>query len=256
LDPDSVLARELDYHERLYSGPAQEHFSKPAVRALRLHMARRILRLTAAGGQSRVLSLGCGIGDTEIVAAPHVGELVGIDLSPAAIRQAQADARLRGLANTKFREGTIESADLEAGSFDAVFAVFFLHHLPGQLRAALPRQVANLLRPGGYFYSVDPSRFRLSGAIGSLLVPGLMRKYQSPDEEQLHPEATARGFREAGFTTRAGYYDFFSSPLAGLLPSSARLYRLSRLADDVLIRIPGIRLLGSNFEIVARTPWS
>ena len=47
-----VVARELDYHERLYSGFAQQHFAKPAVRALRAHMAKRILRLTGAGARS------------------------------------------------------------------------------------------------------------------------------------------------------------------------------------------------------------
>src|ERR1700742_574559 len=87
-----VLARELAYHEKLYSGFAQSHFARPAVRALRRNMVERILKLTGAGRQSRVLSLGCGIGDTELLLAPHVAELVGVDLAPSAVRQAQADA--------------------------------------------------------------------------------------------------------------------------------------------------------------------
>ena len=87
-----ALDRELAYHEKLYSGFAQQHFAKAAVRELRSHMVRRILELTGAGKTSRVLSLGCGIADTELLLAPHVGEVFGIDLSPAAIRQARADA--------------------------------------------------------------------------------------------------------------------------------------------------------------------
>ena len=87
--PDDVLARELAYHEKLYSGFAQSHFARPAVRALRAHMAKRILKATGAGRDSRVLSLGCGIGDTELLIAPHVREIVGVDLSPTAIRQAR-----------------------------------------------------------------------------------------------------------------------------------------------------------------------
>ena len=43
-----VLRRELAYHEKLYGGFAQRHFARPAVRALREHMVRRILRLTGA----------------------------------------------------------------------------------------------------------------------------------------------------------------------------------------------------------------
>src|SRR6185295_19082015 len=102
----SVLDRELAYHEKLYSGFAQTHFAKPAVRALRAHMVGRILAITGAGRRSRVLSLGCGIGDTELLLAPHVAEVVGVDLSPAAIRQARADAQRLGIANARFQEGT------------------------------------------------------------------------------------------------------------------------------------------------------
>ena len=66
---DPVRSRELEYHDRLYSGFAQEHFSRPAVRALRQHLVRHILRAIPTG---RVLSLGCGIGDTELLLARQV----------------------------------------------------------------------------------------------------------------------------------------------------------------------------------------
>src|ERR1035438_3108192 len=63
--PDSeVSARELAYYEKLYSGFAQAHFARPAVRALRRHMVGRIRSLTGVDSRSRVLRLGCGIGGT------------------------------------------------------------------------------------------------------------------------------------------------------------------------------------------------
>ena len=118
-----VLQRELEYHEKLYSGFAQAHFARPAVRALRQHMAERILRMTGAGARSRVLSLGCGIGDTELLLAPCVAEVVGVDLSPAAVRQARADAG---------RLAAPRAAAAEAGqqfrSDRALFRLMFLHH--------------------------------------------------------------------------------------------------------------------------------
>jgi SAM-dependent methyltransferase len=242
---NDVLRRELEYHEKLYSGFAQSHFARPAVRALRQHMVQRILR--AAGPRSRVLSLGCGIGDTELLLAPHVAEVVGVDLSPAAIRQARADAAKLGLANAKFEEGT--SAQ---GRFEVVIAIFFLHHLPDNELAALPHHVAELLVPGGIFYSLDPSRQRLSGAIGRRLVPGLMRRYQTPDERELDPRSTAALFERAGFDVRCDIYDFGSSPLAGLFPGWRAGYRLARAVDDVLLRCAPLRRVGSNFELVGR----
>ncbi len=245
---DAILNREVEYHEKLYSGFAQQHFARPAVRALRAHMVRRVLRLTGAGKQSRVLSLGCGVGDTEILLAPHVGELVGVDLSPAGVQQANTDAARAGLTNARFETGSIESA---AGSYDAVIAIFLLHHLPDPLLDALPALIADRLSPGGVFYSLDPSRWRLSGLVGGMLFPKLMEKYQSPDERQLDPTSTAARFRLAGFRCETGFYDFVSSPLAGLFPGWRTGYRAARLLDEALIRTPGLRRLGSNFEILA-----
>ncbi len=247
----AVLARELAYHEQLYAGFAQQHFAKPAVRALRAHMVERIRRVCALDRTAAVLSLGCGIGDTEILLAPHVARVEGIDLSPAAIRQARADARSAGCANCHFAQGSLETA---AGEYDAVIAIFFLHHLPDQTLAGAPERIARLLRPGGWFYSLDPNRFRLSGALGSLLFPALMKKYQTPDERELDPTATCARFSRAGFAARVDYYDFASSPMAGLLPSSLAAYRLTRWLDELPRRLPLVRRLGSNFEIIARKP--
>lgn len=248
-DDRGVLQRELDYHEKLYSGFAQSHFARPAVRALREHMVRRILNLTGAGKRSRVLSLGCGIGDTELLLAPHVGHLTGVDLSPTAIQQARADARRSGVTNADFVEGTAAP-----GSFDVVIAIFFLHHLPDAALADLPAQLRQALAPGGAFYSLDPSRQRLSGAVGRLLIPWMMKRYQSPDEHELDAEETAAPFRRAGFAVSTSIYDFGSSPLAGLLPGWRGGYVAARKLDDRLLRLSPLRRRGSNFELLCRAP--
>jgi 2-polyprenyl-3-methyl-5-hydroxy-6-metoxy-1,4-benzoquinol methylase len=246
-----VEARELAYHEKLYSGFAQQHFAKAAVRALRRHMVERICRVTGANAGSRVLSLGCGIGDTELLLARRVKSLVGVDLSPAAIRQARADASAQGVSNIEFVEGSIGSVE---GEFDVIIAIFFLHHLPDSDLESLPIAIRSLLKPGGSFYSLDPSRYRLSGAVGSLLLPGLMKKYQTEDERELDPEWTKSVFGAKGFRAGLDYYDFASSPLAGLFPSWEWGYRFARSADEVIRRIPLVRKLGSNFEVIAQRP--
>ena len=242
------LQREIEYHEKLYSGFAQTHFAKPAVRALREHMVGRILKLTGAEKTSRVLSLGCGIGDTELLLAPHVGEIIGLDLSPSAIRQARFDAASAGIGNTEFVEGT---PDAVSGTFDVIIAIFFLHHLPDTV-PELANRIATILKLGGVFYSLDPSRYRLSGAIGELLIPKLMARYQSPNERQLRPAETAEHFRQAGLDARFEYYDFLSTPLAGLFPGWQAGYRATRVIDEALVRTPLLNRVSSNFEVVAR----
>jgi SAM-dependent methyltransferase len=249
---DETLARELAHHEELYSGFAQRHFAKPAVRELRRHMVQRILEATGAGRESRVLSLGCGIGDTELLLAPHVASVTGVDVSPAAIRQAREDARLAGLTNLEFVQSSAGEAGWKDGGFDVIIGIFFLHHLPDAELEKMARSVGAWLKPGGVFYGLDPSRYRLSGALGALLLPRLMRRYQTPDEHELSPKETVERFSQAGLEAGFRYYDFCSTPLAGLFPSWRWGYRLTRWMDEVLIRTPFVRAVSSNFEVIAR----
>jgi SAM-dependent methyltransferase len=196
-----------------------------------------------------VLSLGCGIGDTELLLAPRVGELIGLDLSPSAIKQAKLDAAQ--VDNLHYIEGTLESANIGAASFDAVIAIFFLHHLPDTI-PDLAKQIAGILKPGGVFYSLDPSRYRLSGAVGEFFFPKMMAKYQSPNERRLAPASTAEEFRKTGFNARFEYYDFLSTPLAGLFPAWRFGYRATRGIDEALVRTPGLKRISSNFEVIAK----
>ncbi len=247
-----ALEAECEYHERLYSGSAQAIFARPAVRAFRAHLVSRILQKTGAAGDSRVLSIGCGIGDTELLLAPHVGHITGIDISQKAVEQARNDAVRMKIRNAEFIQGHLE--EVPRGQFDLVIAIFFLHHLPDPELEALPRQVAKLLVPGGVFYSLDPSRLRLSGALGSILIPWIVRRYQSPGERRLGAARTARYFADAGYRAEWDMYDFGSTPMAGLFPGWRGGYTISRRIDDVLVKTPLLRTFSSNFEIVARRP--
>jgi SAM-dependent methyltransferase len=221
--------------------------------AFRRHLVNRIVSKCGLDASSRVLSVGCGLGDTELMIAPRIAHLRGIDIADAGIAEARAAAQRAGLSNVQFDVAMLE--DLPAAqAYDAVLAVFFLHHLPDDVLAAAPARLAGLLKPGGRVYAIDPSVNRLSGRVGRLLFPRLMAKYQTEDERELALPRVAALFERAGFGVACGYYDFGSTPLAGLLPGWAFGYRLARLADDALVRTPGLRHWGSNFELIATRP--
>lgn len=249
---DDIYARELEHHEVLYSGEAQRIFRQPAVRALRRHMVGHILQVSQAQPHAEVLSLGCGIGDTELLLGEHVSQILAVDLSPRAIAQARADADAALVRNVDFQAANFFTLDLPERSFDLIIAVFFLHHLPDDDLPRLAQKVARWLRPGGTFWSLDPNRLRLSGFVGQVLVPHRMKKYQTPDEKPLDGTVVRAAFERAGLRVETGLYDFVSSPLAGLLPGAARSYTAARLLDDLLVRIPGVRRFGSNLEVIAR----
>jgi SAM-dependent methyltransferase len=247
--------RELAYYEDLYSGFAQLHFAKPAVAAFRRYLAQRIFSVSCGGGRAkparRVLSLGCGIGDTELLLAPHVEEIVGIDLSPKAIAQAREDAGCAGISNVRFLAGDWRDAIGTQGRFDLVLGVFFLHHLTDSELSAAPGELAGSLVAGGMVYALEPSARRLAGRVGKLIVPHLMKRYQTADERPLLAEPTAAIFREAGYRATTSWFDFGSTPLAGLLPSWEWGYRTCRVLDHALIRSPVLACWSANFELLA-----
>jgi SAM-dependent methyltransferase len=247
---DPVLERELAYYETLYSTYGVSHFAQPAVVEFRKYLVRRIRSLIPPG--ARVLSIGCGIGDTELLLAPGVAHVTGIDLSPAAIAEAKRAAARLGVTNVRFLEGAWQNLPVARESFDVVLSIFFLHHLPDSQLADFPAQLQALLSADGLFYALEPSARRLSGLVGRLVVPGLMKKYQTEDERQLLPKQAAALFRKAGFEVTTPWFDFLSTPLAGLFPAWTAGYRLSRWLDNGLTVAPGVRALSSNFELIAR----
>ena len=110
----------------------------------------------------------------------------------------------------------------------------------------------SILSPGGTFYSLDPNQRRLAGWIGETFFPHLMARYQSPGERSLDPASTANLFRSAGFDTSTRWYDYVSTPLAGLFPSRRTAYKAARVVDDALVAVPWVNRFSSNFEILAR----
>ncbi|MEO8026461.1 MAG: class I SAM-dependent methyltransferase [Bryobacteraceae bacterium] len=247
-----AIERERRHHDELYSGFAQSHFQRPAVLAFREHFIRRLLRVTALPKDARVLSLGCGIGDTERMLAAHVREVIGIDLSEPGIAQARADAAKLGVHNVRFDQGLWQDVNPQDGPFDLVLAKFFVHHLSLAERERLPETLRTWLKPGGVFYALDPNRYRLLGVIGRLLIPEKMKQFQTEDEDPVSARELQCLFERNGFQAEARSFDYLSVPLAGLFPDWRAGYEIARLGDELLTRIPLLRATGSNVELIVR----
>jgi SAM-dependent methyltransferase len=234
---------EREYHDEHYAAEAAL-FDTPLFRRVHERAARRFLRRTHAGPSHRILSLGCGEGSIERRLAPHVGEIVGVDISAVAI--AQARAKSAGFANLVFSETPPD------GPFDIVAAFAFLHHLDDVAIRETLRAARAALRPGGLFYSSDPSRRRLVGVFRGLARKAYDR-YHSPDERELDPRALAALFAEAGFRQPAvGYSDYFLGPLAWLAPGAPRwLAAPLEALDSLALNVPLLRLYASSFDLCA-----
>jgi methylase of polypeptide subunit release factors len=68
----------------------------------------------------RVLDLGCGSGVNTIFVAPVAREVVAVDISPAAVKNTEANCRLHGLKNVKVKKSDMFSK--VDGEFDVILA--------------------------------------------------------------------------------------------------------------------------------------
>jgi SAM-dependent methyltransferase len=107
--------------------------------------AEVIDRLRPEPGQ-RFLDLACGTGAVAELAAAAGAEVVGIDLAPALVEQAEGRAEERGL-KIDYRVGDVEALELEDASFDRVASTCGVMFAPDH--AAIARELARVTRPEG-----------------------------------------------------------------------------------------------------------
>lgn len=244
---------EREFHDHHYAANAAAIEAGALFQRVHDRAARQVLRRTRLGRSQRVLSLGCGDGSIERRLSPHVGELVGVDISSVAIEQARRRAEAAGLRNLSFIVSDEGRMPIQAlGSFDAIVAFAFLHHLSNAAIGETLIAVRKALRPGGLFYSSDPSCRRLVGLF-RWLVRQHYERYHSPDERELDPEALGALAVQAGFSrTRIDYADYFLGPLAWLAPGAPlALARALETMDTAALSIPVLRRYASSFCLLA-----
>lgn len=154
--PDAYVARLFDgYAERFDSHLVKElRYETPGLvaRLLREHAAR-----PTTGWD--VLDLGCGTGLLGAEIAPQARTIVGVDLSPAMIGKARATGRYSRLENAEL---VAMMRGEPASGYDVVTAADVFVYV-GKLDDAV-REIARILRPGGYSAFTVESLDALSGA--------------------------------------------------------------------------------------------
>ena len=108
-----------------------------------------VLREHGIGRAATLVDLGAGTGQFAMAAAPHVGRVVAVDVSPAMLALLRERAAGAGLANVECVRAGFLSYQHTGPAADAVFSRNALHQLPDFWKALALDRIAGLLRPGG-----------------------------------------------------------------------------------------------------------
>ena len=113
----------------------------------------RLLDLVPAAPGERWLDAACGPGLVARGLAPRVGEVCGVDMTPAMVELAHREVVREGIENAVFQIGDVTRLEFEPGSFDGAVTRFSLHHIP--LPGRVVDELARVVRPGGAVVLAD-----------------------------------------------------------------------------------------------------
>jgi ubiquinone/menaquinone biosynthesis C-methylase UbiE len=152
-------------------------------------LAQRVRRLLGPfTGRESVLDSGCGTGALAYALAPHVAEVVGVDVNPEYLEAARENAP----DNARFVEGDAMALPFDYGTFDVAASYRVLHHVRRPELAV--SELDRVTRLGGRIFVVDQL-----GSIDPLrsLEMDRFERLRDPSHQRLLPDADIRGYLDA-----------------------------------------------------------
>lgn len=131
---------------------------------------KKIISYADLKSGERVLEVGCGTGTLSLLAKRRVddGEVIGLDLSPKMVKQAEKKSEKYKL-DIKFIEGSIDHLPFPENYFDVVLSSWMFHHLPIKIKREGLKEIHRVLKNGGRFLFFDFSKPK--NVLGYMIAP-------------------------------------------------------------------------------------
>jgi SAM-dependent methyltransferase len=144
IDHDEVVRRSFEQQTALFSGPDSLFAPRPGSTLSWVEPLRT---------DDIVLDVACGAAHLSEQIAPHVRQVVGIDLTPALLALGADRLVETGTTNVLLQEGNANALPFVDGSFDVVVCRSSMHHFADYEQPL--REMARVCRPSGRVVILD-----------------------------------------------------------------------------------------------------
>lgn len=244
----------------------EESFENSSTRTLRKKLYEEIRTLAPIGAS--VLDINCGIGIDAVELALQGYRVLGVDISPKMIEQAELRARNHNAGDVRFLVASFENMSaLGEQQFDLILSNFGgLNCVPSL--APVAKQLAALAKPRSHLVAVvmpPMSAWEILAGLGRFN-PGLAfrrlkrRVYATGFGENtflVHyysPRAVRSAFRSWFAVTGLCGLSIFSPPPGAIQFRQAhpRLSGLLDQFDEIISQVPLVRAIGDHYMITLR----
>jgi ubiquinone/menaquinone biosynthesis C-methylase UbiE len=160
---------------------------------------QRVVELSAPQAHWSALDIATGTGHAALALAPHVASVIGIDLTPRMLAEAERLRVERGATNVAFQTGDVHHLAFPDASFDLITCRRAAHHFSDIGRALAEMQ--RVLRQGGRLVIDDRSVPENDFVDGCMNV--LDRLHDESHVRQYRPSEWRKMMAEARFAVRA-----------------------------------------------------
>jgi ubiquinone/menaquinone biosynthesis C-methylase UbiE len=210
-----------------------------SARTMRVAEGERLAELATAGlalrSESLAIDVACGPGTFTRPFASRVRRAVGVDLTPAMIEKARAEAARAGIANIEFVCGDIYALPFADGVASIVVCGYAFHHMQEPARALA--EMARILRPGGRVAIADLITPEGSGGA----IQNSIERARDPSHTnaqtvaQFHALIHDAGLRLVSEESRQHWYDFdLWMRNAGIVPGDASYVQVRRMMEEII----------------------